>query len=691
MKWIKILKKKFSLKVVAVLLCGIIFSLSCGTMWVSKSFNLECFYDIGKVYDIGYWQFIFPENGIAYQGVGRKVSITEEAACKTIMLEGKMCSWRTLVLKLEDMNLESMEWQLEFYDKTGTLTGTQQAILSPGKNIVELGNQTFSQMKVWIYNCVGSTFSIQKMQFLEGTQVIEISEYRNATIFFFLLYLIIIGSAVKLYKRYSGNKVDFYIFISKLQDIYLRIGNLVPSLERIPGKYLSVGRRLLFLGMLYYMLVINNKDTYFKISYFPRHILVFGLFFFGIAVLSKEGELRKQNWHLPYMKIWAVLWIMICVSDFIVKKRFTGWGWLMLLAAGFLFFIWQNMNNPRVLFLDLIRAIEYFSLLNLIFCFIARPKLELYSYCGIAWNPNIYIQYLVPMCVVSLAEILEWIEKDKRGKGWLFHLAMVIAACYLDWLSQSRTGLAAMAAVLLFFLGTFLFLLGQNKHRKKCWKVIVACTVLLMPVSFVCSWSIQNIPQRLGTQVIFPRDDYKQKVEMPSLTLKAEAGILENIKNSRAVRKFVTSSDMEMLTSGRNLYWNAYLRNMNLWGHPYQLEIWGGGRGEHSGFIIIAYRYGVFTLVPYLLYLGLTFWYAWKYLRYKGKEQIYRFYPIGITVGMLCMLLVENVERPFYSVSCLAFYLLPGVFMLGQQWKEETKTECTETGMCGTPKDFLKD
>lgn len=676
MKWIKILKKKFSLKAAAVLLCGIIFSLSCGAMWVSRSFNLNCFYDIGKVYDIGYLPCITPELGAVYQGEGRKVGITEDMACKTFVIEGAVQQWRTLVLELEDMNQESMEWQLEFYDNAGALMGTQRAVLTPGRNIVELGEQTFSQMKVWIYNCAGSTFSIQKMQFLEGTQVTDASEYRKAVLLFFLIYLILIGAAVKLCKRYGGQRTNNYILISKLQDIYLKIGNLIPGLEQIPGKYLSAGRRLLFLGMLYYMLVINNKDTYFKTSYFPRHILVFGLFLLGIAVLSKEGKLRKQNWRLPYMKIWAVLWIMICVSDFIVKKRFTGWGWLMLLAAGFLFFIWQNMNNPKVLFLDLLRAIEYFSLLNLIFCFIARPKLEWYSYCGIAWNPNIYIQYLMPMCVVSLAEILEWIEKDKRGKGWLFHLAMVIAACYLDWLSQSRTGLAAIAVVLLFFLVTVLFLLGQKKHRKKCWKAIAACTVLVVPVSFACGWAIQNIPQKLGTQVIFPRDDYKLEVEMPSLTLKAEAGILENIKNSRAVRKFLISNDMEMLTSGRNLYWNAYLRNMNLWGHPYQLEIWGGGRGEHSGFIIIAYRYGVFTLVPYLLYLGLTFWYAWKYLRYKGKEQIYRFYPIGITVGMLCMLLVENVERPFYSVSCLAFYLLPGVFMLGQQWKEEM--ECVE-------------
>lgn len=684
MRWIKMLKRHLSLKAVTVLLGGIIFSLSCGAMWVSKSFNLDCFYDIGKVYDIGYWQFILPEKGIAYQGIGRKVSIMEETVSRTIVLEGELRSWQTLVLELEDMNLESIEWQLEFYDEKGVLTGRQRAVLFSGRNVIELGERTFSRMKICIYNCVGSTFSIQKMQFLEGTQVVEANEYRNVVIIFFLLYFIIIRITEKLHRKYVRKQINFYIFISKLQDIYLRFGNLMPNLKRIPNKYLSVSRRWLFMGMLYYMLVINNKDTYFNASFFPRHILVFCLFLLGIVALSKEEKLQKQNWHLPYMEIWMVLWIMICVSDFIVKKRFTGWGWLMLLVVGFFFFIWQNMNNPRELFLDLIRAIEYFSLLNLIFCFIARPKLEGYSYCGIAWNPNIYIQYLMPMCVVSMAEILEWIEKEKRGKGWIFHLIMIIISGYFAWISQSRTGLATIAAVLLLFFGEFLFFLGKKKCQKKCWKVIAVCTVLIVPVSFVCNWSIQNIPQKFGTQVIFPRDDYKLEVEMPSLTLKAEAGILENIKNSRAVRKFITASDMEMLTSGRSLYWNAYLRNMNFFGHPYQLEIWGKGRGEHSGFIIIAYRYGVFTLVPYLLYLGLTLWYAWKYLRYKGKEQIYRFYPIGITVGMLCILLVENVERPFYSVSCLAFYLLPGVFLSGQQWNEETKCRKKTTELPAT-------
>ena len=674
MNWIKIIKKQFSLKVITVLLCGIVFSLSCGAMWVSKSFNLDCFYDIGKVHDIEYWPCITPEQGAVYLGEGRKIGITEDTACKTFVIEGTIKQWRTLILEVEDLNRESLEWQLEFYDNAGGLVGIQQVVLIPGKNIVGLGGQAFSQMKVWIYNSAGSTFSIQKMQFLENTQVIEASQYRNSVLFFFVLYLVIAWTAGKLYKRYVKNKMDFYILFSKLQDIYIRIGNMLLNMERIPGKYRSLGRRLLFLGMLYYMLVINNKDTYFKTSYYPRHILIFGIFLFGIGALSKEGTLKKKNWCLPYLRVWAIFWIMICLSDFIVKKRFTGWGWLMLLVAGFLFFVWQNMEEPKLLFLDLIKSIEYFSVLNLIFCFIARPKLEWYSYCGIAWNPNIAIQYLMPMCVAFMAEIVEWIEKEKQGKGWIFHLIMVIAACYMGWLSQSRTGLASLAVVILLFLGTFLILLGKKKYRRRCWKAIVTCTVLIVPVTFLCGWCIQNIPRKLRTQVIFPRDDYRLEVELPSLTLKAEAaGLIENIKNSRVVQKFLTSSDIEILTSGRNLYWAAYLRNMNLLGHPYQLEIWGIGRGEHSGFIIIAYRYGVFTIVPYLLYIGLTIWYAWKYLRYQGTEQIYRFYPIGIAVGMLCILLVENVERPFYSVSCLAFYLLPGVFMMGQQWTEETK------------------
>lgn len=674
MKWIEILKKQISLKMFTILLCGVVFSLCCSAMWVSKSFNLDCFYDIGKVHDIGYWPCITPELGAVYQGEGRKVSITEDAACKTFVLEGTMQQWRTLVLELEDMNQENMEWQLEFYDNAGMLSGTQQAVLSPGRNIVELGERTFSQMKVWIYNSAGSTFSIQKMQFLEGTQVTEASEYWKAVLLFFLLYTIIVWIAAKLYKKFGGKKADFYIFISKLQDIYIRIGNLMPNLEQIPGKYLSAGRRALFLGMLYYMLVINNKDTYFRTSYYPRHILVFGLFLFGIAALSKEQTLRKQNWRLPYMSVWSVFWILVCISDFIVKKRFSGWGWLMLFAAGFLFFIWQNTENPEMLFRDLVKSIEYFSVLNLIFCLIARPKLEWYSYCGIAWNPNIVIQYLMPMCVAFMAELIEWIEQEKQGKVWIFHLSMVIIACYMGWLSQSRTGLASLAVVILLFFGTFLPLAGRKKYRKKCWKAIITCTILAVPVTFLCGWCIQNIPQKFGTQVIFPRDDYRLEVKAPTLTLEAEAaGVIENIKNSRAVQKVLTSSDIEMLTSGRNLYWGAYLRNMNLWGHPYQLEIWGKGRGEHSGFITIAYRYGVFAIVPYLLYIGLTIKYGWRYLREKKNGHIYRFFPIGIAGGMVCILLAENVERPFYSVSCLAFYLLPGVFMMSRQWKEETK------------------
>ena len=164
MKWMKILKKHLSLKAVTILLCGIICSLSCGAMWVSKSFNLDCFYDIGKVYDIGYVSCITADYGMIYLGGSRKMSVTEDAAGQTVVLEGDMRAWNTLVLELDGMNQENMEWQLEFYDKAGVLTEVKQVVLTVGRNIIVLEGQAFSQMKYLIYNSKGSIFSIQKMQ-----------------------------------------------------------------------------------------------------------------------------------------------------------------------------------------------------------------------------------------------------------------------------------------------------------------------------------------------------------------------------------------------------------------------------------------------------------------------------------------------------------------------------------------------
>lgn len=325
------------------------------------------------------------------------------------------------------------------------------------------------------------------------------------------------------------------------------------------------------------------------------------------------------------------------------------------------------MEKPEEFERDIIKSVEWYSVINLVFCLICRPKMGGYAYIGIAWNANIYVQYLMPMAVVFFAEADAWIREKKRGKV-CFYAVMTVCCYYLGWLSQSRTTLLALGVILLLFLIKQVRNVALFGAKKRVFGFIVVVCIIGAPVADFSNWCINNVAQNLGTQVIFPRDDRKTEVKMPSLSLETQAA--GKVKESRVVQSFLKGNDIETLTSGRNLYWKAYLRDMNLWGHEYQLEIWGGGRGEHSGFITIAYRYGVLAIVPYLIIIGYFIKYAWRYMKKREDTGEYPFYPIGIAAGMVCILLVENVERPFYSVACLAFWLLPGFLMENNSEKD---------------------
>ena len=83
----------------------------------------------------------------------------------------------------------------------------------------------------------------------------------------------------------------------------------------------------------------------------------------------------------------------------------------------------------------------------------------------------------------------------------------------------------------------------------------------------------------------------------------------------RIIKKLFGGQSLEKITSMRNLYWAAHLREMNLTGHAYKAKIWGGTRWPHNGVIAMMYRYGIFAGIPYTVMVGCCFFGGWRYLR----------------------------------------------------------------------------
>lgn len=224
------------LRITIIIMCGVIASLSCAAMWVSGSFNLNRFCNI-EAYDVTKAER--EALGVALQYVEQKagvINVTETEAVKRIDIKGAMVPWQTLVLDLDEMNREHMVWEINFLDKQGNQVYTQEVQLTEGENVVELPKEKFAAMEIRIYEQTGSEFLIRKMQLLKGDKIVKTSQYLGTTVIFFIIYLLVVYVCSKVWKKRKGHgkasKNLIYVFNSKLQDIYLKAGSMLPNWEK---------------------------------------------------------------------------------------------------------------------------------------------------------------------------------------------------------------------------------------------------------------------------------------------------------------------------------------------------------------------------------------------------------------------------------------------------------------------------
>ena len=103
---------------------------------------------------------------------------------------------------------------------------------------------------------------------------------------------------------------------------------------------------------------------------------------------------------------------------------------------------------------------------------------------------------------------------------------------------------------------------------------------------------------------------------------------------------------------------------MNLFGHEKNPKLWGKRRLPHNAFLGIAYRYGVFAVVPYILMLGAL---LVRTFRYGNKKVKYAGMPFLICLISILMSMTDNVEQPFVWLPWIALYLMMGIVFADEE------------------------
>ncbi len=645
------------------ILSGICAAAAVSLMFISGTFRLDRFYDVGAVYDTQKSDLTLNGNDTMYYDQAKQVwVVTAETAVKGIGAEER--GWKYIYMPLSNVSTGSFDALLTFYDASYAQVYELETVLSEGDNLIKVPKGIrYEAFHITITDQVGLSFSIDQVQLRTKKPVSSKHSFPKYFLCAFAGYLFITGILLAVFGRYL-KKIPWYAPVYGLQSLFLYAGGYGEWLcGRIPAKKRALIRRGLFAFVFLLMQVSFILGIYNKKFKFHCLALVCVLALLFAALLCWERPLKRLNWRNKLVASWMGLWALSMVSDLIVAKRYSLMGYAMVFGMGFLFFMWGNMRCRKDLLTDFIRGIIWSFWPNLLFCWLFRPYLPGYRYMGATYSPGIFGLYLLFAGLAFLAE-LKFDRRDTEAlRGDLWRILALGICADLMWKTQSISSMLPMAAaVVLFSLKLWIC-------RRQVRLLGLALYLLVFCAGFAAdSNAVYHIPRLLNTEVKFEKDFYLDTITDHPFTMPVQAA--EEGNENRLLYKLTHSTSLESLTTGRTVYWKAYLRELNLWGHKHMAHFLGANRMPHNGYLAMMYRYGIFAAVPYILMVLFNLWFAFRYFRRHLFGDEYAFFVLADMLCCFLLLFVENLELPFGWVCWYGMYVVMGIYFDDEKARE---------------------
>lgn len=651
-------------KIVQILF-GLLFVWIATAMVLSESFDLDCFYNAGNVYQQEGSVLRRTSGAWSYNQDERLIEIKDDLASCYFPIKDKSTEWNYLIFDVESMSQESIEFEIEMYDKKGNVCDTIPVEVKAGRNIVELSSMPYSGYRIEVTGGIGVKFWIASM--ILRQKIIDWSWQK-------LLLGLVIGISVYVPVLYLTIKLKIKTCWKSIRNNFMkgiqRFFSLI--LRKIKMSIDAKKRRMIRIGILLFLfssMHVRELWSANMIGNLYRVQFVYCLCIIVLALLLAQEveEIHERNWNNPLFWSYFSVIVVECISDFLVKKMYPFEGYMRLFVFGILYFAWNNLKKRKLFLDEMIFALKIDFISCIIFCVLCRPFTQGVSYLGCYTNPNTFGMYLV----IILGALLQSVWNNIRTHGKMIAMSgdmvLTIAAMNLLWKSQCRGamlafGIAVMSAVIIICV------------RKKSEEVLcgikagILLAALMLPVGALLNYGLETVPEKVGTVVGFEQDEYIEYNPKESFwveTVKAES-LKDKLSNSKWGERFQAKS-VEEFSSGRTTIWKACLRNMNLYGHYFKVKVNGEEFYAHNEVLQHAFNYGIFMIVPYGLMIFYIIRYAWSY-GLRGKEEwifIWNIFSSWIVMGM-----IDVTELPFRLFTWLIPCLLMGILFESQDKKE---------------------
>ncbi len=651
-------------KIVQILF-GLLFVWIATAMVLSESFDLDCFYKAGNVYQQEGSVLKRTSGAWTYNEEERLIEIKDDLASCYFRIKDKSTEWNYLIFDVEGLNQESIEFELEMYDKKGNVCDTIPVEVKAGKNIVELPSKPYSGYKIEIIGGKGVKFWIVSM--ILRQKIIDWSWQK-------LLLGLVIGISAYIPVLYLTRKIKIKTCWKSIRNNFMKGIQSFFSviLKKIKMSIEAKKRRKIRIGILlflFYSMHIRELWSTNMIGNLYRVQFVYCLCIIALALLLAQEveELHERNWNNPLFWSYFSVIVVECISDFFVKKMYPFEGYMRLFVFGILYFVWNNLKNRKLFLDEIIFALKIDFISCIIFCVLCRPFTQGVSYLGCYTNPNTFGMYLVIILGALLQSVWNNIRTHGKVIAMLGDMTLTVAAMNLLWKSQCR---GAMLAFVIAVMGAVIIICVRKKSEEVLCgiKVGILLFTLMLPVGGLLNYGLETVPEKVGTVVGFEQDEYIEYNSKASFwveTVKAES-LKDKLSNSKWGERFQAKS-VEEFSSGRTTIWKVCLRNMNLYGHYFKVKVNGEDFHAHNEALQHAYNYGIFMIIPYVFMVFYIIKYAWNY-GLGGKEEwifIWNIFSSWIIMGM-----VDVTELPFRLFTWLIPCLLMGILFESQDKKE---------------------
>lgn len=641
------------------LLIGIIFSGIVTVMHLTGNINLECFYDVGELYDISNRNYRISGEHWTYDFASEKIKTETENASHIFQVENSRKRWNYVYLEVSGLS-QSIWWDVEFLDQNSQVLYMVSLPIENGCNVLQLQEGAVYAVRITVRK--PSSFVIERIQFRERLQNFKWKDapktFVVVMIFYFLTLLLLCGLA-HYFQGLTDLSVQKGQWIEAIQRVYIYL--LDRGSEMFQGfseKGKALLRKLFFLASIGIVYFTMNKGWNWILLTQRRQVALLGICLLFVAFLSWEHRNIIINWRNPLVYSWFILWLMVIISEFIVEKRIQNLGIFMLVAVAPLYLAWNSMKQPEKLLKDFLTALRYSYWIGCIFCLFCRALVPGIRYTGIYKNPNIFAGYLVTVNIMFLTFLDENLEKEKVKSRTLIENMLGLASIWeFLYLTESITSLVSYILQWAVFIWKQFPNEKKGVYRKNLKKIIFIFIFCMFFVKVPAKWCLINVPKLLGTSVVFSGEVSEAVTGEMFLGLTSHA---ETAGISERLLQKITSGEWDFLFTGRDEVWKIYIRQWNLFGHEGYLKcVRETKMHAHNSLLQMMHYYGVFIAVPFVVLLYYSLKYSIQMIFCKNHMKMELFFLLAV-VNYIVEGLTEDVATPYFYISWLTYYIAVG-------------------------------